>query len=74
MIVVKHFSRAKTKDMESYINPTLKQNPETIIIDTGTNDLESDSSPEEIAREIINLTMSCKTQMNEVILSSIVSP
>ena len=60
--------------MESYINPTLKQNPETIIIDTGTNDLESDSSPEEIAREIINLTMSCKTQMNEVILSSIVSP
>ena len=60
--------------MESYINPTLKQNPETIIIDTGTNDLESDSSPEVIAREIINLTMSCKTQMNEVILSSIVSP
>ena len=74
MIVVKHFSRAKTKDMESYINPTLKQNPETIIIDTGTNNLESDSSPEEIAREIINLTMSCKTQMNEVILSGIVSP
>ena len=71
-VVVKHFSGAKTKDMESYIIPTLKQNLETIIIQSGTNDLKSDSSPEEIARDIINLTTSCKTQNNKVILSSIV--
>ena len=71
-VVVKHFSGAKTKDMESYIIPTLEQNPETIIIHSGTNDLKSDSSPEEIARDIINLTTSCKTQTNKVILSSIV--
>ena len=31
-IVVKHFTGAKTKDMESYIIPTLEQNPEKIII------------------------------------------
>ena len=31
-IVVKHFTEAKTKDMESYIIPTLEQNPEKIII------------------------------------------
>ena len=71
-VVVKHFSGAKTKDMESYIIPTLEQNPETIIIHSGTNDLKSDSSPEEIARDIINLTTSCKTQTNKVILCSIV--
>ena len=53
--------------MESYIIPTLEQNPETIIIDTGTNELKSDSTPEEIAREIINLTTSCKTQTNKEI-------
>ena len=71
-VVVKHFSRSKTKDMESYIIPTLEQNPETIIIHSGTNDLKSDISPEEIARDIIKLTTSCKTQTNKVILSSIV--
>ena len=48
-VVVKHFNWAKTKDMEPYIIPTLEQNRETIIIDSGTNDLKSDSSPEEIA-------------------------
>ena len=58
--------------MESYIIPTLEQNPEAIILHSGTNDLKSDSSPEEIARDIINLTTSCKTQTNKVILSSIV--
>ena len=71
-VVVKHFSGAKTKDMESYIIPTLEQNPETIIIHSGTDDLKSDSSPEEIARNIIKLTKSCKTETNKLILSSIV--
>ena len=71
-VVVKHFSGAKTKDMESFIIPILEQNSETIIIHSGTNDLKNRSSPEEIARDIIKLTTSCKTQTNKVILSSIV--
>ena len=70
--VVKHFSGAKLKDVKSYIIPTFEQNLERIIIHSGTNDLKSDSSLEEIARDIINLTASCKTQTNKVILSSIV--
>ena len=41
-VVVKHFIGAKTKDVESYIIPNLKQNPETIIIHSGTNCLKSD--------------------------------
>ena len=72
IVVVKHFSEAKTKDIESCIIPTLEQNPETIIIHSGTNDLKRDSSPEEIARDIIKLTISCKTQTNKVILPGIV--
>ena len=53
-VVIKYFSGAKTKDMESYTIPTLEQNPETIIIHCGTNDLKSDSYPEEIARVLSN--------------------
>ena len=60
-VVVNHFSEAKTKDMESYIILTLEQNPETIIIHSGTYDLESDSFPEEIARDTTKLPTSCKT-------------
>ena len=63
-VVVKHFRRAKTKDMEFYIIPALEQNPEAIIIHSGTNNLKRNSSPEEIAKDIINLTTSCKTQTN----------
>ena len=48
-VVVKHFSGAKTKDMESYIIPTLEQSPETIIIHSRTNHLKGNNSPEEIA-------------------------
>ena len=64
-VVVKHFSGAKTKDMEFCIIPTLEQNPETIILNSGTNDLKRDSCPEEIARDIIKLITSCKTQTNQ---------
>ena len=42
-IVVKHFIVAKANDIKPYIIPNLKQNPETMIIHTGTNDLQNDS-------------------------------
>ena len=71
-VLVKHFSGAKTKYIQSYIIPTLKQNLETVISHFGTKDLKSDSSSEEIPREIINLTTSCKNQTNKLILSSII--
>ena len=71
-VVVEHFNGAKAEYMESYIIPSLEQNPEIIIVHSGTNDLKSDSSPEEIARDIMNLRTSCKTQTNKVISSTMV--
>ena len=71
--MVKHFSGAKTKDVKPCIIPTFEQNPETIVIHKRTNDLKSDSSPEEMVREITNLTTSCNTQTNKVIFFSIIS-
>ena len=37
---VKSFSGAKIKDMQDYVKPTLRENPDQIIVHVGTNDLE----------------------------------
>ena len=37
-VVIKHFSGAKTKEIEPYNISTVEQNPETTIIHYGTND------------------------------------
>ena len=59
--VVKHFSGAKTKDMKSYVIPTIEQKPDNIILHTGTNGLKTIDTPEEIIMGILNLAMTCKT-------------
>ena len=56
-IIVKSFSGATTQDMESYILPSIEKKPQRIIIHTGTNDLKSDLSPNDIAGKIINLAL-----------------
>ena len=38
-VILKHFSSAKTKDMKSYIIPTVEQKLDNIILHTGTNKL-----------------------------------
>ena len=47
-VVVKHLSGAKNKDMKSYVIPTIEQKPDNIILHTGTNDLKTVDTPEEI--------------------------
>ena len=71
-VVVKHFSGAKTKDMKSYVIPTVEQKPDNIILHTGTNDLKTIDKPEEITMKILNLAMTCKTDRNSVFISGIV--
>ena len=71
-VVVKHFSSAKTKDMKSYVIPTVEQNPDHIILHTGTNDLKAIDTPKEITTGILNLAMTCKTDTTSVFISGIV--
>ena len=71
-VVMKHFSDAKTKDMKSYVIPTVEQKPDNIILHTGTNDLKTIDTPEEITMGILNLAMTCKTDTNSVFISGIV--
>ena len=70
--VVKHFSGAKTKDMKSYIIPTVERKPDNIILYTGTNNLKNIDTPEEIIMGILNLAMTCKMDANSVFISGTV--
>ena len=59
-VIVKHFSKAKTKDMKSYVIPTVKQKPD-ITQHTGINNLKTIDTPEKITMGILNLAVTCKT-------------
>ena len=58
--------------MKDYIKPSLKFNPDLIILHTGVNDLRSNKSPNVIADEIINLACDIKTNSNDVVISGLV--
>ena len=70
-IFVKSFPGANTEDMYSYTKPTLKHNPNLIILHCGTNDLRNDRSTESIAEDIVRLAYSLKTETTDVIVSGI---
>ena len=70
-IFVKTFPGATTKCMIDYAKPTMKHEPEFVILHTGTNDLESTNSPEEISDEIIKLGINMKTDSNDIAISGI---
>ena len=71
-VVMKHFSGAKTKDMKSYVIPTVEQKPDNIILHAGTNDLKTIDTPEEKTMGILNLAMTCKMDTISVFISGIV--
>ena len=71
-VVVKHFSGSTTEDMKTYIQPPLKRDPDRVIIHVGTNDLRSNQDLVTIAKNIIDIAKSSKTNKNEILLSSIV--
>ena len=71
IVVVKHFSGVKTKDMNSYVVPTVEQKPDNIILLKGANNLKTIDTPEGITMGVINLTMTCKTDTSTVFISGI---
>ena len=44
--------------MQDYVKPTLRDNPDQIIVHVGTNDLASNKRPEQIAESIIDVAPS----------------
>ena len=71
-VYIKSFPGAIIEDMYSYAKPSLKHDPNVIIIHCGTNDLREEKPAEIIADEIVTLAHSLKTDSNEVVVSGIV--
>ena len=71
-IFVKHFSGATTNCMEDYMKPSLRKDPNHIILHVGTNDLILDSTSKDIATSIVNLVCSMKGENYDVSISNII--
>ena len=52
--------------------PRLRKKPDLVILHTGTNDLKSVNSPEEIANEITSLALSVKENGQQIADSGII--
>ena len=72
-IFVKTFPGATTKCMIDCAKPTMKHKPDFVILHTGTNDLKSTNSPEEISDEVIRLAINMKTDSNDIAISGILT-
>ena len=67
---MKSFSGAKIRDMQDYVKPTLRENPDQIIVHVETNDLASNKRPEQIGELIIGGFTSFKSDTCDVLVSS----
>ena len=57
--------------MKTHIKPSLKNNPDRIIIHASTNDLRSTQDPETIAESIIHVAKNSKNSKTEILISFI---
>ena len=71
-VYAKSFSGAKVRCMKDYLKPSLRQNPDHVVLHVGTNDLDSDKDPELIAKSIVDLARTVKKDTCEVTISNIV--
>ena len=71
IFAVKFFGGDITKDIESYIQPTIERAPCNAILHCGTNDSKASTDHEQIAENSINLPKSMKTDKNIVIVSEL---
>ena len=57
-VYLRHFSGAKVPCMKDYLKPPLRENPDHFVLHVGTNDLDSDGSPDLIAKSIVDVASS----------------
>ena len=68
---VKDFRRARITCMQDYVRPTIRENPDHIILHVGKNDLTTNIPTEKVAESIINSASSLKSNSCSVAISSI---
>ena len=70
LVKVRPFNSAKVRCMHDHVKPTVRDfDPDHIILHCGTNDLNSDRTSSQIAREIIDLAISLKSDKNKISIS-----
>ena len=70
LVKVRPFNSAKVRCMHDHVKPTVRDfDPDHIILHCGTNDLNSDRTSSQIAREIIDLATSLKSVKNKISIS-----
>ena len=71
-VCVRNLPNAKTRCMKNYLKPSLRENPDHFTLHVGTNDLNSERSPEFIAKSIAYLAGTSKNENHDVSISNII--
>ena len=70
LVKVRLFNSAKVRCMHNHVKPTVRDfDPDHIILHCGTNDLNSDRTSSQIAKEITDLALSLKSEKNRISIS-----
>ena len=72
-VYVRHFSGAKVRCMKDCLKPSLRENADHFVLHVDTNDLGSDRSPYLIAKSIVDVASSLKTDKHDVTISDIIT-
>ena len=73
IVKVRPFTTAKVSCMQDHVKPTIRDiTPQQIILHVGTNDLKTERTASQIAKSIIDLSISLKKNGNMIAVSGIV--
>lgn len=72
-VYVGNFAGAKKRCMKDYLMPSLRENPDHFILHMRTKDLNSQRSPEPIAKSIVHLATSLKNENQDVSIPNIIA-
>ena len=72
-VYFRHFSGAMVRCMKDYLKPSLRENTAHFVLYVGTNDLDSDRSPDLIAKSIVDVASSFKADKHDVTISNIIT-
>ena len=71
-VYVRHFLGAEVDCMKDHLKPSLSENPDHLVLYIGTNDLDSDWSPDLIAKSIVDFAPILKTDKLDVTIANII--
>ena len=72
-VYVTHFSGAKVRYMKDYLQPSLRENSDYFVLHVCTNNIDSNRPPALIAKPMIHVASSLKTNKHDVTISNIIT-